>query len=468
MLRNGRARLARTCAVCRPLLLLLVLVTCGDRPPQPPQDDPGGGDDHFRVRGDEYLSWSHEAPRTEDLVLYSYAAYIDGQRRALDGTSCSPRGVAVHSCVAPLPPLSRGRHTIEIVALIASGGQVLESSRSAPIFVTPVGSPTAGASTARHVKVGHERYSVEVVAGGLTGPVALAFPPDGRIFVAERDGTVRVVQSGSQAHGTALFAEHLREDGQVIVHDLILHPDYQDNRVVLLLYSVVDRTGAVTRLVRYREVDDALTEPTILIARTASSAVEPSAAVAFGHDRMLYVAMSDEESVLRGPGPIGTLVRLNDDGSTPADMSDFSEPAAALGQPVSIGQNPLTRRFWLVGRSPSAAREWDRRFDWVLRRNATSATLYSGSSFPAFRSSLFVASPDRDYLEHLRFDSASRRWISGAVLLPRWLGRVRTVNQGYAGLLYVGTDNCVPPHLTGRDVVARIVPVSRRKTSPRE
>src|SRR5215510_3061385 len=39
-------------------------------------------------------------------------------------------------------------------------------------------------------------FSIQQFAGGLSNPTAIAFAPDGRVFIAEQRGTVRVIING--------------------------------------------------------------------------------------------------------------------------------------------------------------------------------------------------------------------------------------------------------------------------------
>jgi glucose/arabinose dehydrogenase len=111
---------------------------------------------------------------------------------------------------------------------------------------------------------------VEVVARGLVVPWSLALAPDGRLFVAERVGRIRVI-----AHDTLRrepWAEVPAADGssrnvETGLMGLALHPDFASNPYVYVCYTErrADRT-IVNRVLRLRERDGRGVEPTVLIA----------------------------------------------------------------------------------------------------------------------------------------------------------------------------------------------------------
>jgi glucose/arabinose dehydrogenase len=69
---------------------------------------------------------------------------------------------------------------------------------------------------------------VETVVGGLDVPWALAFAPDGRLFLTERRGRVRVVAGGRlQPEPVATLPAHA--DGESGLMGLALDPGFADN-----------------------------------------------------------------------------------------------------------------------------------------------------------------------------------------------------------------------------------------------
>ena len=77
---------------------------------------------------------------------------------------------------------------------------------------------------------------IELVADGLMTPWALAFLPDGRMLVTERDGRLRMVDHGTLSEPvTGTPTPHVQQDGGYL--DVEVHPDYARNRWIYLAYS---------------------------------------------------------------------------------------------------------------------------------------------------------------------------------------------------------------------------------------
>src|SRR5439155_11400183 len=93
------------------------------------------------------------------------------------------------------------------------------------------------------VRSAKQTLRIELVADGLMTPWALAFLPDGRMLVTERDGRLRIVDHGTLSQpvkGTP--TAHVQQDGGYL--DVEVHPDYTRNRWIYLAYSE-DQPGYV-------------------------------------------------------------------------------------------------------------------------------------------------------------------------------------------------------------------------------
>jgi glucose/arabinose dehydrogenase len=458
--RDLRRRLAlRQAGAC---LLVLLLAGCGGTRPTPPT----AGSDEVIVTGGERLGWDQSGSRLPGAVGYSYVAYVDGVRELLQQVRCASEPTPVgYACTASMPTLSLGRHTIELATVGAVNGHPVESPRSAPVIVRSVSAAGAARAVAEphgtpsitpaaptpSVIIEGRVHAVEIVARNLTSPVALAFPADGRVVIAERGGTVRIIDPATDVSVTALLADDLREDGTVIVRDLILHPDFARSRFVLLLYTVASRSGAFTRLVRFREVGNTLGEPAVLLTAAPSLQSDTSAAMAFGAGRMLFVATTDGDDV--DPAAAGRLFRLQEHGPTAGYGPASSMRTSGASRPVAMGWNTATGRLWLVDRSrvPAAA---DDQLERIVRPDAPAAGYYRGTGLPVLRNLLLVTSARDDRIETLRFDGAARQWTSEPVGMRQSLGRIAVVREGPNGSLYMGSDNTVP----GGDILMRILP----------
>src|SRR5689334_18633389 len=109
------------------------------------------------------------------------------------------------------------------------------------------------------------RFHVEVVAKGLEIPWSLAFAPDGRLFVTERPGRVRIVDISRGTSDVALTVDDVSAEGEGGLLGLALDPAFTSNRLLYLYYTARTSGSAANRVVRYRESSGRLTEPAVLL-----------------------------------------------------------------------------------------------------------------------------------------------------------------------------------------------------------
>ena len=111
------------------------------------------------------------------------------------------------------------------------------------------------------------RFGIETVATGLEAPGSLAFAPDGRLFLAEGAGRVRVLTSGGPAPAPVLALQpepafaltNASAAGWPVISGLALDPEFARNGYIYLLQTDDWYRGApAARLVRYRAGGDAL------------------------------------------------------------------------------------------------------------------------------------------------------------------------------------------------------------------
>ena len=84
------------------------------------------------------------------------------------------------------------------------------------------------------VKSEKQTFRIEVVADGLATPWAIAFLPDGRMLVTERDGRLQIGTKGQMAVVTGTPKAHVQQDGGML--DVEVHPRYAQNGWIYLAY----------------------------------------------------------------------------------------------------------------------------------------------------------------------------------------------------------------------------------------
>jgi len=347
---------------------------------------------------------------------------------------------------------------------------------------------TISATTLSHAEnaaSGETAFEAVVVAGGFEHPWGLAFLPDGRMLVTERPGRLRVVTAKGEVSDPVSGLPEVFGLGQGGLLDVILHPDHASNGWIYMSYARPADAGHRTAVLRARLVETALRDvETIFVAKNPNSGGRHfGSRLAFGRDGKLYVSVGERGSPDQAQNLSnhnGTVLRLNDDGSIPAD-NPFIDRKGALPSTFTYGHrnpqgmavHPDRGEIWVHEHGPKGGDEVNllkagANFGWPLVTFGRSyagfsigegsskpglaaplhhwtpsiapsgMTFYTGDAFPAWRGNLFVGSLKFRYLARMVLDGT--RVVSEERLLEDQFGRVRDVRQGPDGLIYLLSD----------------------------
>ena len=179
------------------------------------------------------------------------------------------------------------------------------------------------------------------VGGGIRVPVAAAVAPDGRSFVIEQSGNVRVIKNNATLP-TPFVSLTVDNRGERGLLGIAVDPDFLINKY-LYVYYTVPGTPARNRISRFTATNDTATpgsETVILNLDPLSTAlIHNGGAIHFGKDGKLYVAVGENADPLNAPNLDtyhGKLLRINKDGSVPS------------GNPFPTGSEQQ-RRIWAYG-----------------------------------------------------------------------------------------------------------------------
>jgi glucose/arabinose dehydrogenase/PKD repeat protein len=186
-----------------------------------------------------------------------------------------------------------------------------------------------------------------VVGDGLNGPSGFEIAPDGRIFILERGGKIKIVKNGQLL--STPFADLPSEDtGDRGLIGIAFDPEFgQSNHNVYFYYTGHDLRN---HLVRFSAADDVGTDGPYELFKTSSPSqlLHVGGSIRFGPDGKLYFAVGDNGY---GPNaqdlgnPHGKILRINKDGSIPADNPFAGEPGK-LGAIWAYGmRNPWRFQF---------------------------------------------------------------------------------------------------------------------------
>ncbi|HSD67880.1 MAG TPA: PQQ-dependent sugar dehydrogenase [Vicinamibacteria bacterium] len=344
---------------------------------------------------------------------------------------------------------------------------------------------------------GEAGIRVERVASGLVVPWGLAFLPGGDVLVTERPGRVRLLR-GSTLEPEPVVTLPVGERGEGGLLGIAPDPRFQENRRLYLYYTGEVGGRTVNRLVRYVLAADGRSarEDRVLLDGIAAERYHDGGRVRFGPDGMLHVGTGDAGRPERSQDPAspnGKILRLTTDGA-PAPGNPFP------GSPVFVlGVRNVEAFDWLdegtlivadhgpsgeLGRTghdevsvarPGANLGWPDIYGCEARAGMVSPLLtsreamppgggsvYRGDAIPAWKGSFLVGTLGSRHLHRYELSKEGRLarhevYLEGDP--PAGLGRVRDVEQGPDGALWVTTSNCdgrgtCPEE---KDVLVRIV-----------
>lgn len=338
-----------------------------------------------------------------------------------------------------------------------------------------------------------EDVRVEIVATRLQAPWSLAFVPDGRLFVTERPGQVRVFEHGRLLDKPALIVPEVTPNVKMGLLGMAAHPGFATNHLLYLAYNYTTNGVPKLKVVRYRETGNTLIEPHTIIQNIPAFQNHTGCRLRFAPDGKLFITTGDANDpplAQRLESLAGKILRLQDDGSIPADNPFLNTPGArpeiwSYGHrnPQGLAFQPGTGFMFAPEHGPNHGDEinhivkgenygWpviDHRADKPGMRSPlleftpavgpAAATFYRGDVFPALKGNLLVGCLRGEGI--LRVELNRTNVISATRLLHRKYGRIREVAEGPDGFIYFTTSQFDPPEGTPRpdyDLILRVVP----------
>lgn len=347
-----------------------------------------------------------------------------------------------------------------------------------------------------------EYFRVETVAEGLESPWAVVFGPDGKLFITERPGRLRMVIDGKLDPSPVPGVPLVHYAGQGGLLDMAFHPEFKHNQKIYLAYTGTTQNGPMTQVSSFTLNSDGLTDIRVIFPGFpgGSKLKHFGCRIKFGFDGKLYITLGERNEGYRAQDLKdlnGKTLRLNDDGTVPDD-NPFAERKDARPEIFSYGNrnsqgmavHPDTGAIFQTEHGPSwndAPGGGDEinlivaggNYGWPLVHHRktmegmiaplveytpaiapSGAMFYTGETFSAWKGNFFFAALVGQMLVRIKLEN--KKPVGQQFLLEKEYGRLRDVAQGPDGFIYVitsDTDAYGPGHPDG-DRLIRIVPSS--------
>ena len=286
------------------------------------------------------------ATASDDVAVTGVEFQVDGVQVGVTATA------APYSASVDTTQYASGQHIVRVRATDAAGN------------LSPWANATVSFGGGQAQPAGFTRNESWVT--GLSGATALAQASDGRLFVAQQGGALRVVKNGALL-ATPFLQLTVDSSGERGLIGVTLHPDFASNGFVYVHYTTPEN-GVHNRVSRFTANGDmalAGSELKLVELPALSSATNHNGgALHFGTDGKFYVGVGDNANSAQAPDltkVFGKLLRFNDDGTVPADNPFFATStglaravwAYGLRNPYTFAVQPGTGRIHIndVGES---------------------------------------------------------------------------------------------------------------------
>jgi len=328
-------------------------------------------------------------------------------------------------------------------------------------------------------------HSHQVFVKDLNNPWGFTFLPDGSMIINEKDGRIIHFKNEKKTEIKNPPQVYLRGQGGLL--DIELHPNYKENGWIYFSFasSEGDDEGGNTSIMRAKIKNDSLVNKEILYKAVPNTTKGQhfGSRIVF-KDGYLFFSIGERGERDINPQDLtkdgGKIYRLNDDGSIPKDnpFVDTKNAKTAIWSyghrnPQGMKINPFTNEIWSHEHGPRGGDEVN-----IIKKGAnygwpviTYGTNYSGTTitnqtkkegmeqplhywdpsiapsgmafinsnkYGDWKGSLLVGSLKFQYLDLCTLKDGKvvkeQRLLDG-------LGRVRSVEQGPDGYIYVGIEN---------------------------
>ncbi|MCP4471095.1 MAG: PQQ-dependent sugar dehydrogenase [Gammaproteobacteria bacterium] len=340
----------------------------------------------------------------------------------------------------------------------------------------------------REVAQAHPGIRVEQLFTGLGIPWGMTFIDRQRLLVTERSGRPRLVDLQERSTTVLDGLPEIIAEDQGGLLDVAVGPDFERDGWIYFTYSKPHNSRAATTLARARLEGLRLIDwQDLLVSDSATSHSRHfGSRIAFDHQGHLFFGIGDrgERDAAQDLGNhIGSILRLNLDGSVPADnpfvgVAGIRDEIWSYGHrnPQGMAYDALNKRLWSIEHGPRGGDEINlilpgRNYGWPVISHGkeywapisvgegkskpgmeqpykvyipsiapSSLMIYGGKAFPEWRGNLFAGALKLHHLNRVTL-SESTAVIGEERILEDLEERIRNVVEGPEGWIYFATDN---------------------------
>ncbi|WP_299129286.1 PQQ-dependent sugar dehydrogenase [uncultured Winogradskyella sp.] len=326
----------------------------------------------------------------------------------------------------------------------------------------------------------------KVIVSDLDIPWGFVFLPDGSLLINEKAGQLIHFKNGKKTIISGLPLIHFSGQGGLL--DIVLHPNYKVNKWIYFSYATASgkENGANTAVARAKLKGNTLIDFEVLYKAEPNSKKGQhfGSRLVFDKKGYLYFTIGDRGDRDLNPQDIsrdcGKVYRINDDGSIPKDNPFHNQPSAKKAvysyghrNPQGMVLHPKTEEIWTHEHGPRGGDEINiikkgKNYGWPIISYGIN---YSGTTFteltekegmeqPLHYWTPSIAPSGMAFINSTKYGNWQGNLLVGSLKfqyldmctlkdntiikeerLLDGLGRVRSIEQGPDGYIYVGIEN---------------------------
>lgn len=318
---------------------------------------------------------------------------------------------------------------------------------------------------------------IQVLTQNLSHPWEITWGPDNMIWMTERSGKISRVNPISGAVSNVITISDVKSTGEGGLLGMALHPSFTVSPHVFVVYNY-DKNGTyMEKVVRYTYNSTTLSNPVIILDNIPASSIHNGSRLAISTDLKLFITTGDasnQPSAQNISSVSGKILRINLDGTIPADNPIIGNPVWSLGHRNPQGLVFANDKLYSSEHGPDKDDEVNiilknRNFGWptvnglcdesgeqsfctsnnvaqpIIRWTPTIAVSgmdhYNNSAVPQWKNSLILATLKDASLYQLKLNAAGDKIEETKKLLSGTYGRLRDVCISPDGKVFVATSN---------------------------
>lgn len=331
--------------------------------------------------------------------------------------------------------------------------------------------------TIDNLKPGGTLLKVEVVASGMDVPWDIHYGSDEHLWVTEQGGTVWRIDPSTGDRKQVLHIEQVWRKRTAGLLGLTLHPDFDKHPYVYLNYTLQRDSSIFSRLERYLFKNDTLIEAKTILEINGNTAHNGSR-LTTSPDKKIIWATGDaygEKNAQDDTCLNGKILRINLDGSIPADNPDPSnyvwakgfrniqgitysdkgklytaehgdaiedeinliKKSANYGWPIVEGYHDKEKELDFA----NATKSLEPLRAWTPVIAPSGMSYYNHSSIPEWKNTLLLGTLKTQSLRVLQLNDSGNSITKEEIFFSDRYGRIRDVCAGKDGAIYISTSN---------------------------